>query len=104
MESGGAAGKRNQGRGEHMDTQSVVCNLVPGEMRCEWCGKEAVSRCTALSGPHHRQSGYFCSSCVEMLLQAVPAGAQADGKSEPGYEQDEDDDIDLFTEMFSLWR
>jgi len=82
----------------------VVCNLVPVEMRCEWCGKEAVSRCTALSGPHRRQSGYFCSSCMEMLLQAVPAGAQADSENELGQEPDGEDDVDLFTEMFSLWR
>jgi hypothetical protein len=50
---------------------SIVTDFAPRGSLCEWCGKPAVQQLTALGGPRHNESGFFCSSCGEEFACAV---------------------------------
>ena len=39
--------------------------------QCEWCGKPAEQRLTAVGGTYHNESGAFCRSCGEQFTQTV---------------------------------
>ncbi|TMC20588.1 MAG: hypothetical protein E6J34_12295 [Chloroflexi bacterium] len=56
-----------------LSQQPVSHDFVPRGSLCEWCGDEAVEQLTALGGPHHNQSGRFCSSCARAFMQKVRA-------------------------------
>ena len=56
-----------------LSQQPISHDFVPAGSRCEWCGDEAVEQLTVLGGPHHNQSGRFCSSCAEAFIGRVHA-------------------------------
>ena len=56
-----------------LSQQPVSHDRVPAGSRCEWCAGEAVEQLTVLGGPHHNQSGRFCSSCATSFIGRVRA-------------------------------
>ncbi len=50
---------------------SIATDFAPHGSLCEWCGKSATQQLTALGGPRHNESGFFCSSCGEVFARAV---------------------------------
>ncbi len=39
--------------------------------QCEWCGKPAERRLTAVGGAYHNEGGAFCRDCGEQFTQTV---------------------------------
>ena len=56
----------------HFDS-SLVTDFAPHGSLCEWCQKPAVHQLTAIGGPKHNKSGFFCSSCGQEFARAVAA-------------------------------
>jgi ribosomal protein L37E len=52
--------------------------------QCEWCGKPAEQRLTAIGGAHHNESGAFCRSCGEQFTQTVANSLQTP-TNQPAY-------------------
>jgi hypothetical protein len=61
---------------------SIVTDFAPYGSLCEWCGKPAVQQLTALGGPRHNKSGFFCSLCGEEFARAVAEPLRAGAVSE----------------------
>lgn len=51
--------------------RAVSRDSAPRESQCEWCGKPAVVRLTAIGGPAHNASGLFCRTCGEAFVKAI---------------------------------
>lgn len=49
----------------------VSVDFVPEGSVCEWCGKPAERRLTAIGGRHHNEHGSFCRPCGEQFTQTV---------------------------------
>jgi len=54
--------------------RSVSTDTAPRGGLCEWCGKPAAFRLTAIGGPAHNDSGLFCRECGDTFGKT---GAQA---------------------------
>ncbi len=51
--------------------QQITTDIVPSGKACEWCGKLAEKRLTAIGGIHHNKSGAFCRLCGDKFSLAV---------------------------------
>jgi hypothetical protein len=49
----------------------VSVDFVPRGSLCEWCGKPAERRLTAIGGVFDNESGMFCRSCGEKFSQSI---------------------------------
>jgi DNA-directed RNA polymerase subunit RPC12/RpoP len=56
---------------EHECGQSVSLDFAPEGSVCEWCGKPAVERLTAIGRKSHHEGGYFCHACGEQFMRDV---------------------------------
>ena len=49
----------------------VSVDSTPSGSQCEWCGKPAERRLTAVGGTYHNESGAFCHTCGDQFTQTV---------------------------------
>ncbi|MBE3559497.1 MAG: hypothetical protein IMW89_09755 [Ktedonobacteraceae bacterium] len=61
----------------------VSVDFAPQGSVCEWCGKPAEHKLTAIGGRCHNRGGLFCHSCGEQFVQAVINSLAATTTSQP---------------------
>ena len=49
----------------------ISVDFAPHGSVCTWCSDPAVQQLTAVGGPHHNESGAFCTTCGEQFTQVV---------------------------------
>jgi hypothetical protein len=49
----------------------VSVDFAPRGSLCEWCGKPAEQKLTAIGGRFHNDGGTFCRACGEKFTQVV---------------------------------
>ena len=59
--------------------RSVSTDTAPRGGLCEWCGKPAACRLTAIGGPAHNDSGLFCHKCGDTFGKMVAQTSAAVG-------------------------
>jgi hypothetical protein len=62
--------------------QPISIDDAPAGSICEWCGKPAIHQLTALGGPHHNESGFFCFQCSEDFVRAIASSLQREGTTQ----------------------
>lgn len=51
--------------------QAISIDFAPHSSTCEWCGKSADERLTAIGGIYHNKGGFFCRSCGEEFTRLI---------------------------------